>query len=263
MKKKLVCMFLLLFGLCLVGCDANNTKKPTVEMLYGDWYNSSKLPSMEDPFAEVYDGSYTIKIDKNNNVIFSTFDEEELKGKLEFVEKEFTIHIEIKFENDKIANGSLSIINNAPYLIVFYKGVNYSFTSSRSISKDEFVSYRNDFNAFLRNSFENDNYPTIEEVENNSLYREYTNYSQIDPCCNGPKIYTSVNKVSITHDIENGMAYATYNDGKVENINDIKEIVFVKTDGTFERLDKIQDGQCFLTSNYSLFYFETENTNKK
>ena len=72
MKKILVSIFLLVFGLCLVGCDNNKNKKPTVSMLYSDWYNCAKLPSMEDPFAEVYDGCYTIKIDENNNVSFKS-----------------------------------------------------------------------------------------------------------------------------------------------------------------------------------------------
>lgn len=258
MKKILVILFLFVFELCLVGCDANN--KPTIEMLYGNWYNCSKLPSMENPFAEAYDGSYTIRIDKNNNVIFNTFNEEKLNGKLQIEEMNNTINIEINFENGNKAKGYLSTINDKPYLSFFYEGYNYSFTYYKSISKDEFMSYRNNFNAFLRNSFENDNYPTIEEVEINTLYREYTNYAHIDPCCNGPKIYTSVNKVTITNDTENGVAHVTYNDGKIEYINiyDIDKIVLVKKDGTFERLDNILDGQCFWASNYSLYYFESD-----
>ena len=70
MKKILVSLFLLVFGLCLVGCDiSDNTEKPSIDMLYSDWYNCAKLPTMEDPFTEVYDGCYTIKIDENNNVL--------------------------------------------------------------------------------------------------------------------------------------------------------------------------------------------------
>ena len=259
MKKILFSMFLLVFGLCLVGCDiSDNTEKPSIDMLYSDWYNCAKLPSMEDPFAEVYDGCYSIEIDENNNVTFKSINQEQLNGTLEYEEKEYTFDIKITFENNEIANGSLSISNDSPYLRFFYKGVNHCFSKSEALSKEEFELYRSEFNAFLRDSFNNNNYPSIEEVETNVLYRQYTNFNQIDPCCNGPKIYVGANKVSVISDLDKGEFTATYNDGTIDNINiyDIENIVFVKLDGTFERLEQVQDGQCFLTDNHSLFYFE-------
>ena len=259
MKKILVSLFLLVFGLCLVGCDiSDNTEKPSIDMLYSDWYNCEKLPSMEDPFAEVYDGCYSIEIDENNNVTFKSIHQEQLNGTLEYEEKEYSFDIKITFENNEIAKGSLSISNDSPYLRFFYKGVNHCFTKSRVISKEEFDLYRSEFNAFLRDSFNNNSYPSIEEVETDELYIQYTNFHQIDPCCNGPKIYVGVNKVSIITDFEKGEFNATYNDGRVENINiyDIENIVLVKLDGTFERLEQVQEGQCFLTNTHSLFYFE-------
>lgn len=259
MKKILVSMFLLVFGLCLVGCDiSDNIEKPSIDMLYSDWYNCAKLPSMENPFAEVYDGCYTIKIDENNNVTFKSINQEQLNGTLEYEEKEYTFDIKITFENNEIAKGSLSISNDSPYLRFFYKGVNHCFSKSEALSKEEFELYRSEFNAFLRDSFNNNTYPSIEEVETNELYRQYTNFHQIDPCCNGPKIYVGVNKVSIITDFEKGEIFATYNDGAIKNINiyDIENIVLVKLDGTFERLEQVQEGQCFLTDNHSLFYFE-------
>ena len=260
MKKILVSMFLLVFCLCLVGCDNNKNKKPTVSMLYSDWYNCAKLPSMEDPFAEVYDGCYTIKIDENNNVSFKTINQEQLKGTLEYEEKEYTIDIKITFENNEIANGSVSISNAVPYMNLFYKGVNHCFSKAKVVSKEEFEQYRNDFNKFLRETFIENNYPTIEEVETDELYRQYTNFHQIDPCCNGPKQYISVNKVVIDINTEKDEFIVTYSDGKIENINifDVENIVLVKLDGTFEKLDNIQDGQCFITENHALFYFECE-----
>lgn len=259
MKKVLVSMFLLVFGLCLVGCDiSDNIEKPSIDMLYSDWYNCAKLPSMENPFAEVYDGCYTIKIDENNNVTFKSINQEQLNGTLEYEEKEYTFDIKITFENNEIAKGSLSISNDSPYLRFFYKGVNHCFSKSEALSKEEFELYRSEFNAFLRDSFNNNTYPSIEEVETNELYRQYTNFHQIDPCCNGPKIYVGANKVSVISDLEKGEITATYNDGTIDNINiyDIDNIVLVKLDGTFERLEQVQDGQCFLTDNHSLFYFE-------
>lgn len=260
MKKIFVSMFLLIFGLCLVGCDNNKNKKPTISMLYSDWYNCAKLPSMEDPFAEVYDGCYSIKVDENNNVTFKSINQEQINGILEYEEKEYTFDIKITFENNEIANGSLSISNAFPYLYFFYKGVNHCFTKTKVASKEEFEQYRNEFNVFLRESFINDNYPSIEEVETDELYRQYTNFHQIDPCCNGPKKYVGVNKVSIISDLEKGEFTAIYNDGTIDNINiyDIDNIVLIKLDGTFERLEQVQDGQCFFTDNHSLFYFECE-----
>ncbi len=56
-------------------------------MLYSDWYNCSKLPNMEDPYAEVYDGCYSIEIDENNNVTFKSINQEQLNGILEYEEK--------------------------------------------------------------------------------------------------------------------------------------------------------------------------------
>lgn len=261
MKKILVSMFLLVFGLCLVGCDIiNNPKKPSIEMLYSDWYNCAKLPSMQDPFAEVYDGCYSIKIAENNNVTFKSINQEQLNGILEYEEKEYTIDIKITFENNEIANGNLSISNDSPYLHFFYKGVNHCFTKSRVISKEEFDLYCSEFNAFLRDSFNNNTYPSLEEVETDELYRQYTNFHQIDPCCNGPKQYISVNKVVIDINTEKDEFIVTYSDGKIENINifDVENIVLVKLDGTFKKLDNIQDGQCFITENHTLFYFECE-----
>lgn len=261
MKKILVSMLLLVFGLCLVGCDiSDNTEKPSIDMLYSDWYNCAKLPSMEEPFAEVYDGCYSIEIDENNNVTFKSINQEQLNGTLEYEEKEYTFDIKITFENNEIAKGSLSISNDSPYLRFFYKGVNHCFSKSEALSKEEFELYRNGFNEFLRNAFFNDNYPSLEEVEFNHLYGQYTNFVHIDPCCNGPKIYVGVNKVSIISDLEKGEITATYNDGTIDNINiyDIENIVLVKLDGTFECLEQVQDGQCFLTDNHSLFYFECD-----
>ncbi len=270
MKKIMVCIFLFVLGFYLLGCDVNNnTKKPSIEMLYSDWYNCSKLPNMEQPFSEIYDGCYSIEIDENNSVIFKAINQEHLNGTLEYEVKEYTIDIEITFINNEIANGSLRINNDSPYLYFYYKGVYYSFTKYQGLSKEEFKVYRNEFNSFLRDAFLNNTYPSIEEIEYNELYREYTNFVQIDPCCNGPKRCVGVNKVSIVKDLEKGEVIALHNNGTIENIYDIENIVLVKLDGTFEQLEIIQDGQCFITNevqddqyfpinNPTLFYFECE-----
>lgn len=258
MKKIFILIYLMILGGFLTGCNyTKEVKKPTVEMFYGEWYNLADIPNMEKPFAESYDGSYKIEIDENNNVTFIIADEEPLIGKIEFEVKTVSIAFEIKFES-KTAIGNLTIRNDAPYLNLLYDKEHYYFSDSKAISYEEYVSYRNNFNAFLRNSFINNNYPTLEEAENNPLYAEYTNYMHIDPCCNGPKVYTSVDKVLIEKDLENELVIVTYNDGKTETLDlfQFEFIALVKIDGSFEKLDEIIEGECFLTSRGSLYYFE-------
>ena len=270
MKKIFISLFLLIMFSCLSGCKINNnTKKPSLEMLYSDWYNCSILPSMDDPFVEVYDGCYSIDIDENNNVTFKSIDQEELTGTLEYKENEYSISIQITFSNNKISNGRLTIRDDSPYLFFYYNGVNHCFTKSKMMSKEEFELYRNNFNEFLRESYINNSYPSNEEVENNELYKQYTNFVHIDPCCNGPKMFVGVKKIHVTYDDETGQVTVKYDDGRIENLQlyDIDKIVLVKLDGTFELLDQVQDGECFLTNQIengqyyasnspSLFYFE-------
>ena len=261
MKKIFIYAFLIFFIVSLFGCDINgNRPKPTIDMLYENWYNCASLPNMKDPFQESYDGSYKIEIDSKNNVIFNTINAEQLQGILEYEEKEYTYDINIIFENNDTAKGSLSMSDDVPYLRLSYKGFSYCFTNHKCISKDEFILYRNGFNEFLRNAFFNDNYPSLEEAEFNHLYGQYTNFVHIDPCCNGPKVYVGVNKVLVEKEFENNEFIVTYQDDTVKNINsgEIEAIVLVKLDGTFEKLNEIKEGICYITEDYSLFYFECE-----
>lgn len=261
MKKIFIAFFLLILFVGLFGCDVNgNRKKPTVDMLYQNWYNCVSLPNMEDPFIELYDGSYSVSIDRDNNVILNTINQKKLKGVLVLEEKEYTYNVEITFENNDIAKGTLYISGDKPYLSFYYHGFSYCFTNTKSITIDEFIIYRDGFNKFLRESFLNDSYPTLEEVEFNHLYSQYTNFVHIDPCCNGPKVYVGVNKVLVEKELENNEFIVTYQDDTVKNINsgEIEAIVLVKLDGTFERLNEIKNGLCFITETYSLFYFECE-----
>lgn len=256
MKRLFLLMLILVFNFYLTGCNIN--KKASINDLYIDWYNCIKLPSMENPFVESYDGYYTIKIDKNNNVIFKSIEQEILNGHLEFEENKRYIEIKITFENGFIANGKLFIRDNLKYLQFNYKDINYSFTSNKGLSKEEFILYRNNFNKFLKEAFVNDNYPSIEEVENNPLYCDYTNFIHIDPCCNGPKIYIGVMKALISYNDEDEVINITYNNDNSETLNvfEINHIVLVKLDGTFEKLNEIKNGQCFLSDDKSIFYFE-------
>lgn len=261
MKKIFIYTFLIFFIVSLFGCDINgNRPKPTIDMLYENWYNCASLPNMKDPFQESYDGCYKIEIDSENNVIFNTINAEQLQGILEYEEKEYTYDINIIFENNDTAKGSLSMSDDVPYLRLSYKGFSYCFTNHKCISKDEFILYRNGFNEFLRNAFFNDNYPSLEEVEFNHLYSQYTNFVHIDPCCNGPKVYVGVEKVSVLTNLDNNEFDVIFKDDTVKNVSiyEINYIVLVKLDGTFEKLNEIKDGICYITEDYSLFYFECE-----
>ena len=263
MKKISIVFYILITCVYLVSCNVSEQKELTKEMLYSDWYNCAKLPSMEDPFAEAYDGSYSIKIEENNNVLFITSNNEAFNGKLELLEEEAKKEFTIVFENEEKATCFLSLSNDIPYLRVYFRGLHYCFSKSKVLSKEEFEQYRYNFNKFLTDSFMNDSYPTLQEAENDPLYREYTNFVHIDPCCNGPKRYVSVEKVLITSEAENDNFTVVYSSGREDTISrsDLYKIVLVKSDGTFESLENICAGQCFLAENNFLYYFENIESN--
>ena len=259
MKKIFVFIFLLIFCLFLAGCTTSET--PTVEMIYGKWYNCQELPSLKDPFVKIYDGSYSIEIERNNTVKFKTIDNEVLIGQLTYEKKQlYRIEIKIIFENNTSTySGRLQIVNGGPYLNFKYEDYEYTFTSIKSISKDELETYSVNFNSFLWDCYINDNYPTLEEVKENEMYKNYTYFHLIDPCCNYVD-YIRVNKVNISINTKYNELNVLFSDGKVENktISSINDIILVKKDGTFERLEEIQEGKCYLTSYSNLYYFECD-----
>ena len=101
MKKIFIFIFLLIFCLFLAGCTTSEI--PTVEMIYGKWYNCQELPSLKDPFVKIYDGSYSIEIERNNTVKFKTIDNEVLIGQLTY-EKKQLYRIEIKIISENFDN---------------------------------------------------------------------------------------------------------------------------------------------------------------
>ena len=82
MKKILSIIFSVIFTLCLAlsfaGCNISFYCDPKGE----EWYNAAEFPNISDPFQEIYDGSYSIQIDKSGNVTLKTLEGETVNGTL-------------------------------------------------------------------------------------------------------------------------------------------------------------------------------------
>ena len=164
-----------------------------------DWYNSISLPCISSPFNEIYDGSYSIRIDEDGGVVFKPLDGEEIKGTLttSLNPRNTRTNVDIAFENGKTAWGYCYTRNKGRSLTIIDDNRSYVFTDKRQLSKEEFEIYRNQFIAFLSNVYETGLFPTREEIENNSLYKKFTNYYQIDPGHGGPIHYETLERVTI------------------------------------------------------------------
>lgn len=288
MKKILLGIFLFVTCLGLSGCNFNTVERPNVEMLYNNWYTTDELPNIENPFNESYNGMYTIKIDRNNEVNFTTIDGEKLTGTLVYEKNKNgnTINVKITFDNNDIVSGKLSVYNKVHYLNFNYNNYRYSFSSKKTISKEGFEAYRNKFNAFLRGTFVHNYFPIMEEVVDNNLYKAYTNFYQIDPGCGGPLVYTNAKNAVISIDSEKDIidlkyiehidctdythyghhTHYTSNDSrfvKEMKISQIEGMALVKMDGTFEKIDAPLNGECLITSERFIYYFETESDDIK
>ena len=71
------------------------------------WYNHTSLPGISRPYREIYDGSFTINIDREGNVLFKPLDGEEIKGKMIVSqdEKYKEARVTIEFENGLTSHG--------------------------------------------------------------------------------------------------------------------------------------------------------------
>ncbi len=186
-----------------------------------DWYNSISLPNISNPFNEIYDGSYSIRIDEDGGVVFKPLDGEEIKGTLttSLNPRNTRTNVSIEFENGKTAWGYCYTRDKGRYLTIIFGNKSYVFTDKRQLSKEEFEVYRSQFIAFLSNVYETGVFPTQEEIENNSLYKQFTNYYQIDPGHGGPIHYETLERVTIEK-IES-----------VENYGDIIKEITVNING--------------------------------
>ena len=164
-----------------------------------DWYNWCSLPSIYEPFNEVYDGSYSIKIDKSGNVLFKPLNGEEIKGKLYTEIVSMKTSLTIEFENGETSTGYCYNQDGDRTMYIYYGGKSYYFSGVRQYTKEEFDEYRRQFIEFLYEVYQTNKFPTQQEIERNESYRKFTNYHQIDPCCGGPIVYETVERATINN----------------------------------------------------------------
>lgn len=263
-EKLLTIGFAVLLVLCtsisLIGCSV-----VCFDPRGREWYNSISLPSIEEPFNEIYDGCYSIQIDKDGNVLFKPLNGEEINGKLTISSNDKysnSTGIAIEFENGKIARGSCYKTS----LSIYYDNESYSFRDERQLSKEEFEICRAQFIELLINVFQTGNFPTQQEIENNDLYKEFTNYYQIDPCCGGPIVYDTVEKVTIEaiEIMEYGKRIVLDTGGERFYGYKMEEDIIVASikNGELKELalSDVKEGECLVSLNskgiYRIFYIE-------
>ncbi len=259
MKKVFSLCFAILLTICMsisfVGCISfycNPRGK--------DWYNHISLPSITNPFDGTYDGSYSIQIDKEGNVVFKTLDGEELKGTLSTSLNDVNPWTEvfIQFENGRAASGKCYRKNGGRTLQIHYDHKVYNFSDTRQMSKEEFETYRSQFIEFLTNVCETGNFPTQEEIANNDLYQQFTNYYQIDPCCGGPIEYETLEKATIekiekieewSEDLLLTIRINGESDDYVAYEGDSLVIVSIDKNGEFKEIafSDIKEGECLVS----------------
>ena len=256
-------------GLSLVGCFSyyHNPKGK-------EWYNIASLPYISNPFNAIYDGCYSIQIDKDGTVAFKTLKGEEIKGTLStsFGHKNLSsfADISIQFENGKTATGKCSTKDKERTLSIYYDGRTYKFGEKRQLSKEEFETYRSQFVQFLISVYQTGSFPTEQEIENNSLYQQFTNYFQIDPCCGGPFVYDTVRKGTIEkiEDVNSWKELTLTVDGeRVVCETESDTFVALIKNGEITELDlsDIKEGECLISyeGSYNIavigvFYIETD-----
>lgn len=222
-----------------------------------EWYNNISLPRISYPYNETYDGSYTIKIDGDGNVLFKPLNGEEIKGTMTVTPNDTysSAKIFIEFENGETSDGRCHIYQNRRYLSFEYESKYYSFTDERKFSRKEVEEYRAGLIAFLYEVFETGEYPTQQEIKANSVYRAYTGYYQIDPGCGGPIVYDVCKKATVENvDYENSLITIKI-DGETKKLlfNDKIMVAYVN-DGQFNELSAsdLAPGECLVvTDNYS------------
>ena len=249
-----------------------------------EWHNNVSLPSIPHPFNEIYDGSYSIKIDEQGNVLFKSLDGEEIKGSitvtpnagrsssrklLNLINKYSSSDIVIRFENGVTSTGSCYQSSDGRSLSFKYGDRYYGFTDKQRLSKEEFLAYRAEFVEFLQSVYDSGVFPTREEIEANDLYCEYTYLYQIDPCCGGPIVYTAAQKATVEK-VDLGNNEITVKIGEESHSCLINEnIIIVNVNGdNLERLsaENLVKGDCLVVGHFNdryaqieeIFYFQND-----
>ena len=218
-----------------------------------DWYNYTAFPDINSPYNEIYDGSYSIKIE-GDNVIFKPSNGEEVKGKITVTPEDEhydSADITIEFENGITAHGYCVRRNDGRILSFDYAEEHYLFEGKRGTSKEEMLEYRAGLIEFLYSIYETGYFPTLEEIEANSLYKEYTNFRQTDPAHGGPKHCAVLSKVTIEEvDFENCLITVRNAEGETKQFryDDETEVSYV-SNGQIHKMS-IEDltvGDCLIT----------------
>lgn len=210
MKKTIAIVLTVMFIICatlsLVGCTFNSL---FCDPSGKEWHNYVAYPSIYNPCREIYDGSYSIEIDKKGNVEFKLLTGEVLKGVLTTsfnIKNKQRPTIFIEFENGSKAEGWCTQDSEGRKLYFWYNGKVYNFSDKVQCTKEEMDAYRSQFVEFLINVYETGVFPTREEIESNKLYKRFTGYARQDAGHSGNVGYAiaeraKIQYVSIRNDI--------------------------------------------------------------
>ena len=253
MKKILSIIFSVIFTLCLAlsfaGCNISFYCDPKGK----EWYNAAAFPSISDPFQEIYDGSYSIQIDKSGNVILKTLEGETVNGTLSTPWEMGSLRTSIQFEDGKTVSAICKQDKDGRYLRFSYKNQYYSFYGERRVSQEEMLAYRGQLIQFLTNVYQTGVFPTTEEIKNNILYERFTNAYQIDPCCGGPYVYkkveqATIEKIEAVEDSQAKKLTIKATERSIVCVVDKDISVTMIRDGAFEKLafEDIKEGKCLV-----------------
>ena len=150
------------------------------------------------------------------------------------------------------------------------------------ISQEDFDTYYSQFVDFLTDVYETGTFPTQQEIESNALYRKFTDYVHIDPCCGGPIRYSALEK-TIIEKIELNTDYIMLTYNLYINTNGENFTCLIFEDDTFVTIkngkltkltiDDITEGECLIRrvayrdngeithyNAYTIFYIEDDLT---
>ena len=216
-----------------------------------DWYNHTLLPNIDRPYKELYDGSYSIKIDRDGNVLFKPLNGDEIKGKMIISpdDRYESAKVTIEFENGITSHGACRKDRHGRSLHFEYESYHYLFSEKRGISKEEIDEYRAGLIEFLYRVYETGDFPTKQEIEENDLYMKYTDYYQIDPGHGGPIVYKSVVKATVEEiDFENRSATVTVDGETYQLLFNDETLVSYIGDGKIIEMnfDDLVEGECLV-----------------
>lgn len=235
----------------LVGCSEHHYCDPRGK----EWYNSPSLPNITNPFEEIYDGSYAIQIDKDGRVKLTTLTGEVKEGTLTASyngENWRSAKISIEFEDGETATGSCSKYADGRILSIYYKWKMYSFVDTKQLSKEEFEEYREGFVEFLVDVYETGKFPTYEELEANSLYRQFVDCAQ--RYGSSKYEYETLEKVTVEkieateyYEYMKNVTLTVDGESKVYSLCDDANIAIIRN-GQIEKLDfsDLMVGECLV-----------------